>query len=86
MLLDTGGLGMELEMTPKQISNAAEDQVEFAILAAKVILFIVDVRSGITALDEIVSEKLRRYGSQSFLSPIRWIARRMKFYHKNFLA
>ena len=58
MLLDTGGLGMELEMTPKQISNAAEDQVEFAILAAKVILFIVDVRSGITALDEIVSENI----------------------------
>ena len=67
MLLDTGGLGMELEMTPKQISNAAEDQVEFAILAAKVILFIVDVRSGITALDEIVSEKLRRYGKSIIL-------------------
>jgi GTP-binding protein len=67
MLLDTGGLGMEIEMTPKQISNAAEDQVEFAILAAKVILFIVDVRSGITALDEIVSEKLRRYGKSIIL-------------------
>ncbi|CAI8268881.1 MAG: GTPase Der [Puniceicoccaceae bacterium MED-G32] len=67
MLLDTGGLGMELEMTPKQISNAAEDQVEFAILAAKVIFFIVDVRSGITALDEIVSEKLRRYGKSIIL-------------------
>ena len=75
---------MELEMTPKQISNAAEDQVEFAILAAKVILFIVDVRSGITALDEIVSENYAVMGSQSFLSPIRWIARKMKFCHKIF--
>jgi GTP-binding protein len=62
VLLDTGGIGMELEMTPKQIANAAEEQVDFAIQAAKVVLFIVDVRSGLTALDEIVADKLRRYG------------------------
>ena len=37
MLLDTGGIGMELEMTPKQIAHAAEDQVDFAIQAADVI-------------------------------------------------
>ena len=67
MLLDTGGLGMELEMTPRQIATAAEDQVDFAIQAAKVILFIVDVRSGITALDEIVAEKLRRFGKSILL-------------------
>lgn len=67
LLLDTGGLGMELEMTPKQIATAAEDQVDFAIQAAKVILFIVDVRSGVTALDEIVSEKLRRFGKTLLL-------------------
>ena len=64
VLLDTGGLGMELEMTPKNIATAAEEQVEFAILAASVILFVVDVRSGITSLDEIVSQKLRRYGKK----------------------
>ncbi len=64
VLLDTGGIGMELEMTPKNIASAAEEQVEFAIQAASVILFVVDVRSGITALDEIVAEKLRRYGKQ----------------------
>lgn len=62
VLLDTGGIGMELEMTPKKISVAAEDQVEFAIQAAKVILFVVDAMSGITPLDEMVAEKLRRYG------------------------
>jgi GTPase len=67
MLLDTGGLGMELEMTPKKISQAAEEQVEFAIRASKVILFIVDVRQGIAALDEMVAEKLRRYGSDVIL-------------------
>ena len=67
VLLDTGGIGMELEMTPKNIATAAEEQVEFAIQAASVILFVVDVRSGITALDETVAEKLRRYGKQVIL-------------------
>lgn len=62
VLLDTGGIGMELEMTPKKISVAAEEQVEFAIQAAKIILFVVDVQTGITPLDEIVADKLRKYG------------------------
>ncbi len=67
VLLDTGGIGMELEMTPKKIATAAEDQVEFAIQAASVILFVVDVRAGITSLDEIVAQKLRRYGKHVIL-------------------
>ena len=67
VLLDTGGLGMELEMTPQKITRAAEEQVEFAIDASKVVLFIVDVREGITALDEIVADKLRRYGREVIL-------------------
>ncbi|MFP4157743.1 MAG: ribosome biogenesis GTPase Der [Opitutales bacterium] len=67
VLLDTGGIGMELEMTPKKISVAAEEQVEFAIQAARLILFVVDLRSGITSLDEIIAEKLRRYGKQVIL-------------------
>jgi len=67
VLLDTGGIGMELEMTPKNIALAAEDQVEFAIQAASIILFVVDVKTGITALDEIVAQKLRRYGKHVLL-------------------
>lgn len=67
VLLDTGGIGMELQMTPKNIATAAEEQVEFAIQAASIILFVVDVRAGITSLDEIVAEKLRRYGKQVIL-------------------
>ena len=67
VLLDTGGIGMELEMTPKKIATAAEEQVEFAIQAASVILFLVDVRTGTTSLDEIVAEKLRRYGKHVLL-------------------
>ena len=67
ILLDTGGIGMELEMTPEKIATAARDQVEFAIQAATVILFVVDVRSGVTALDEVVAGKLRRDGKQTLL-------------------
>jgi GTP-binding protein len=67
VLLDTGGIGMELEMTPKNIAIAAEEQVEFAIQAASVILFVVDAKSGITSLDEIVAQKLRRYGKRVLL-------------------
>ena len=67
VLLDTGGVGMELEMTPKAIATAAEDQVEFALQASRVILFVVDVRSGVTTLDEMVADKLRRYGKQVLL-------------------
>jgi GTP-binding protein len=67
VLLDTGGIGMEIEMTAKKISTAAEEQVEFAIQAAKIILFVVDAREGVTALDEIVAQKLRRYGKHVIL-------------------
>ncbi|MEC7274146.1 MAG: ribosome biogenesis GTPase Der, partial [Verrucomicrobiota bacterium] len=67
VLLDTGGIGMELKMTPKKIATAAEEQVEFAIQAASVVLFLVDVRIGVTPLDEIVAEKLRRYGKHVLL-------------------
>ena len=41
--------------------------MEFAIQAASVILFVVDVREGITNLDEIVAQKLRRYGKHVLL-------------------
>jgi len=67
VLLDTGGLGMEIEMTAKKISDAAEQQVDFAIQASSVVLFVVDVREGITALDEIVAAKLRRFGKEVIL-------------------
>ena len=71
-LLDTGGIGMDLEQTPQRIAHAAEDQVEFALQAAQVILFVVDAQSGITTLDERVAEKLRRYAHRFYWWPIKW--------------
>ena len=44
VLMDTGGIGMIPEMTPEEIQNATEDQAQFAIQAADLLLFVVDGR------------------------------------------
>lgn len=59
-LLDTGGLGLQDATTPRKLIEASEAQVEFAIRAAAVILFVVDAREGLTALDERVAQLLRK--------------------------
>lgn len=59
-LLDTGGLGLTGSDTPARITKASEEQVHFAITAANVILFVVDAREGVTALDERIAQLLRR--------------------------
>lgn len=61
-LLDTGGIGMEAGASGKALAQAAEEQVAFAMEAASLILFVVDARAGITALDEAVTGQLRRSG------------------------
>jgi GTP-binding protein len=59
-LLDTGGLGLTGSDTPAHITKASEGQVHFAIATAQVILFVVDARDGLTALDERIAGQLRR--------------------------
>jgi GTP-binding protein len=59
-LLDTGGLGLTGSDTPALITKASEQQVHFAIATANVILFVVDAREGVTALDERIAGHLRR--------------------------
>ena len=54
-LLDTGGLGLTGTDTPARITKASEEQVAFAIEAAAVILFTIDAREGVTALDERIA-------------------------------
>ncbi len=60
MLLDTGGLGLQDANTPTKLIKASEVQVEFAIRAAAVILFVVDAKEGLTSLDERVAQLLRK--------------------------
>jgi GTP-binding protein len=59
-LLDTGGLGYKGEDTPAALTKASEQQVEFAIAAASLILFVVDGLNGMSALDEKIAAMLRK--------------------------
>ncbi len=55
-LIDTGGMGIE------DADNLTEDirnQIELAIESADVILLVVDIRTGIMPLDQLVTERLR---------------------------
>jgi GTP-binding protein len=62
-LVDTGGIGLlRGERAADVISRAALQQVELAIEAANVIIFVVDVREGVVALDEEAATRLRRSG------------------------
>ncbi|MFM1851956.1 MAG: hypothetical protein RIS54_1640 [Verrucomicrobiota bacterium] len=59
-LLDTGGIGLTGGDTPERIIAASEQQVDFAIETAGLILFVIDGLSGVTPLDERIAAKLRR--------------------------
>jgi len=56
-LVDTGGMGI------KDVDNLTADverQIEHALDEAAVVLFLVDARSGLAPLDEMVAERLRK--------------------------
>ena len=67
VLMDTGGIGMLPEMTPAEIQNATEDQAQFAIQAADLLLFVVDGRAGPLPLDQTLAQKFRKMGKQPVL-------------------
>lgn len=66
-LMDTGGIGMLPEMTPVEIQQATEDQADFAIRAANLLLFVVDGREGLVPLDETLATKFRKMGKKPIL-------------------
>ncbi len=55
-LVDTGGMGIQ---DVDDLTQEIENQITTAIESADVILFVVDTRSGITPLDEMVTQRLR---------------------------
>lgn len=62
-LADTGGIGLAWgEKSEDVIARAALAQVELALEAAAVILFVVNAREGIVPLDREVAQRLRRAG------------------------
>ncbi len=63
-LLDTGGIGLVVDMDHEKLIAAAESQVWLAVQTADVICFILDGREGLTSLDEAIAEKLRQSGKR----------------------
>ena len=62
-LVDTGGIGLlRGEKSNDVIIRAAVEQVEIAIEAANVIIFVVNVQEGIVPLDREVAQRLRESG------------------------
>ena len=56
-LVDTGGIGI---VDDDSLEEHVEGQIRFAIERADVILFVVDLEVGVTALDQVVAQRLRR--------------------------
>ena len=56
-LIDTGGIGI---VDDDHLEDHVEQQINFAIERAAVVVFIVDARAGINPLDRRVAERLRR--------------------------
>ena len=63
-VIDTGGIGI---VDDDNLETHVEDQIRFAIDRADLVLFIVDVVAGVTALDQTVAELLRRAEKQVIL-------------------
>src|SRR5437763_10657607 len=56
-VVDTGGIGIH---DVDDLTADVEKQIEHAIHEAAVILFLVDAREGVVALDQLVAERLRK--------------------------
>ena len=55
-LIDTGGIGV---VDQDDLSDHIDRQIDFALQGANLILFVVDVRDGVTPLDRAVATRLR---------------------------
>jgi GTP-binding protein len=58
-LVDTGGMGIE---DVDDLTADVEKQIDNALHEAAVVIFLLDARAGITSLDEMVTERLRKIG------------------------
>lgn len=66
-LLDTGGIGLVVDMDHEKLIAAAEEQVWLAVEAADIICLVVDGREGLCPLDETLAERLRGSGKAVIL-------------------
>jgi GTP-binding protein len=63
-LLDTGGIGTKVDA---EFTRQVHAEVDLAMDAAEVLLFVVDAQSGLTPLDRDLAGKLRRIGKPVLL-------------------
>lgn len=56
-LIDTGGMGIE---DTDNLTREVEQQIQAGIDEADLLLFVVDTKEGLTPLDELVAERLRK--------------------------
>ncbi|MCA9193397.1 MAG: ribosome biogenesis GTPase Der [Planctomycetales bacterium] len=56
-LVDTGGMGID---DADNLTKEVEEQIATGIEEADLILFVVDTKAGLTSLDELVAERLRK--------------------------
>ncbi len=64
-LMDTGGIGLfKAELTPKVVAEAVEEQVGFALAAARLVLLVVDASEGCAPLDLELAHRLRQAGKR----------------------
>ena len=63
-LVDTGGYGIE---DSDNLTDEVTGQIDYAVSAAALILFVVDAREGVAPLDKSVAERLRRAGKPVIL-------------------
>jgi len=67
LLMDTGGIGMEIAGTPAQLTKATHEQVDFAIASASVIVLMADAHTGLVPQDEIIAKRLHDAGKKVIL-------------------
>ncbi len=64
-IIDTGGYVPD---SPDVFESVIRDQVELAILEADKIIFVVDVKDGVTPVDRIIADMVRSSGKQIILT------------------
>jgi GTP-binding protein len=68
-LVDTGGIGIQ---DVDDLTQEIEQQIEYALAAADLVMFVVDARAGLVPLDQEVAARLR-----SLQKPVLWVANKV---------
>ena len=67
LIVDTGGIG-EIDHDSKEIADLMTEQSMLAANESSVLIWVVDGRTGLTNVDEILAKKLRKLGKPIFIA------------------